>query len=91
MSHYHSENALLVLRSEDLYRDDPQPVLRQAVEHIFQGYVPIRDLPLRDVTSEVRNEGSYTPMNPGTRQRLQEYFAPHNRELYELLGRDFGW
>ena len=30
-------------------------------------------------------------MNPATKKRLEEYFAPHNRRLYELLGEDFGW
>ena len=32
-----------------------------------------------------------THMNPATRKRLEEYFAPHNRRLYELLGQDLGW
>ena len=30
-------------------------------------------------------------MTPAVRERLQEYFEPHNRRLYELLGTDFGW
>jgi len=30
-------------------------------------------------------------MNPATRQRLKEYFKPHNQRLYEYLGVDFGW
>ncbi len=35
--------------------------------------------------------GSYEPMRPDTRQKLVEYFRPHNERLYALLGRDFGW
>jgi hypothetical protein len=30
-------------------------------------------------------------MDPATRRRLEEYFEPHNRRLYEYLGVDFGW
>jgi len=30
-------------------------------------------------------------MNPETRKKLEKYFEPYNKELYELLGRDFGW
>jgi hypothetical protein len=30
-------------------------------------------------------------MSPSTRRRLDEYFRPHNRDLYERLGRDFCW
>lgn len=37
------------------------------------------------------NEGTYNPMNPATRARLIEFFAPHNARLYELLNIDFGW
>jgi hypothetical protein len=38
-----------------------------------------------------RNVGSYQPLDPKTRQMAQAFFRPHNLELYELLGRDFGW
>jgi hypothetical protein len=39
-----------------------------------------------------RNKATYEQeMVPATRRRLEEYFEPHNRRLYELLGRDFGW
>jgi hypothetical protein len=30
-------------------------------------------------------------LDPETRERLQEYFRPHNERLYELVGRDLGW
>jgi hypothetical protein len=30
-------------------------------------------------------------MDPETRQRLLDYFRPHNQRLYELLGINFGW
>jgi hypothetical protein len=30
-------------------------------------------------------------MKPATRWRLQEFYAPHNHRLYELLDWDFGW
>jgi hypothetical protein len=38
-----------------------------------------------------RNKGKYDEMNSCTRQRLEAYFEPHNRRLYEILGVDFGW
>jgi hypothetical protein len=34
---------------------------------------------------------SYPPMNPATRARLAEHFAPHNAELSRLLGRELAW
>ena len=38
-----------------------------------------------------RNRRSYDPMRPETRRRLESYFEPHNRRLYDYLGADFGW
>lgn len=54
--------------------------------HQFLGLPPHhpKDLPRLNV-------GQYDPIARETRDRLREYFAPHNRRLYELVGRDFGW
>ncbi len=45
------------------------------------------------VVADIRpmNEGSYEPMNAGTRKKLKEYFDPYNRKLFDLLGREFTW
>lgn len=37
------------------------------------------------------NAQKYSKLEPALRTRLQEYFAPHNQRLYELVGEDFGW
>ena len=37
------------------------------------------------------NTADYEPIPEHVRKRLAEYFEPHNRALYELVGRDFGW
>ena len=30
-------------------------------------------------------------LRPTERAKLNAFYAPHNRELYRLIGRDFGW
>ena len=40
---------------------------------------------------DVLNSGRYALMDESTRRRLEDYFRPHNRRLYELTGIDFGW
>ncbi|MCM8775504.1 MAG: sulfotransferase domain-containing protein [Candidatus Omnitrophica bacterium] len=35
--------------------------------------------------------GRYPEMNPSIRQRLRDYFKPHNERLTALLGIDFSW
>ena len=73
----------LILKSEDL-NDDPERIVHQTLA--FLGLPPWTP---SDFTAH--NSGRYPPMDPATRKRLAEYFAPHNRRLYAFLGRDLGW
>ena len=76
---------MLVLKSEDFFKN-PQQTLKSALT--------FPDLPA-DRIPEVLKSGKKRrygqEMDPSTRSRLEEYFAPHNRRLYDLLGMDFGW
>jgi hypothetical protein len=74
---------MLVLRSEDLWAD-PDGTYRKVLD--FLGVPPIS---LRAYGRF--NPRQYAEMAEATRQRLVEYFAEPNRDLYELLGVDFGW
>jgi hypothetical protein len=62
----------------------PQRALDKVHTHVGLPAHEHTDLP-------VLNSGSYRPMAEETRERLNAYFAPHNRRLYELTGIDFGW
>jgi hypothetical protein len=74
---------LLVLRSEDLYRD-PRETLFQVNRFLgLPEWEPGHFTPY--------NQKPYSEIDPKTRQKLLKYFEPHNRRLYEYLGRDFGW
>ncbi len=78
---------LLVLKSEDFF-ESPQQTLKRPFG--FLG-LPEWESRISELTKK-RNAGEYEgEMDPATRRRLQEYFEPHNRRLYELLGVDFGW
>ncbi|MEC9048609.1 MAG: sulfotransferase domain-containing protein [Planctomycetota bacterium] len=35
--------------------------------------------------------GKSAPLEPAMQRRLAQHYERHNQELYELLGRDFGW
>jgi hypothetical protein len=74
---------LLVIRSEDFF-DDPGTTVAQVIEYL--GLPPWKSREYRKF-----NAGEYGDMDPAIRQQLSEYYAPHNRRLYALLGRDFGW
>lgn len=81
---HYPKDQILILKSEDLYTD-PRSVVDQTFR--FLGVAPHE---LKKYSKF--NEGVYgAPLKPELRKRLGEYFAPHNRKLYALVGRDFGW
>jgi Sulfotransferase domain len=78
---------MLVLKSEDFF-EHPRETLKLVLDFL--------DLPdWGPEASELRdrvNKGGYKQrMDPAIRRRLEEFFEPHNRRLYEYLGMDFGW
>jgi hypothetical protein len=75
---------ILVLRSEDLF-EDPRSVYGQTVRFL--------DLPEHDLESYQRYNAAaeIEGMTPHLRQTLAEYFRPFNEQLYDFVGRDFGW
>jgi len=74
---------LLILQSEEFYRD-PQRIL-----HLTQDFLGVDRHEPRQFT--IYHDANYPMMDPEVRRRLRDHFAPLNRELYDLLGRDFGW
>lgn len=74
---------LLVMPLDALHRD-PERSFRRIEEHL--------GLDHRVVDLESRNQREdKPPLRDATRERLQEYYRPHNARLWELLGEDFGW
>ena len=74
---------LHVVRSEDLYGD---PVGTSAEVQRFLG-IDVLEIARLDH----HNKLPVPPMSRATRERLLEYYHPHNLALYEALGRDMGW
>ena len=84
---FFDKEQLLVLKSEDFF-EDPAGTLKTVLS--FLG-LPEWE-PEAQALRYKRNAGHYEEgMDPATRQRLEEYFEPHNKRLYEFLGVDLGW
>lgn len=81
---YVSEEKIMVVRSEDLYREPARTIAR-----VFD-FVGVPSKKLKSYTLLYQPQ-NYPSMNPSTRTRLIEYYKPHNRRLYELLGKDMMW
>jgi hypothetical protein len=74
---------LLVLNADDLFAR-PAEVFVQVQR--FLG-LPVRS----DMALTTYNSRAREPMAAQTKARLAAYYRPYNLELYELLGRNFGW
>lgn len=86
-SRHFGDDAMLILKSEDFF-EHPARVFGRVLDFLgLPGWEP----ELTDASARKRHGRRYEPMNSATRERLREYFEPHNRRLYESLGRDFGW
>jgi hypothetical protein len=83
-SEFLGKEQLLVLKSENLFEHTLE-TLRLVFAFL--------DLPYwePDEAWGSGKQGRYEEMDPVTRSRLEEYFEPHNRRLYEYLGVDLGW
>ena len=80
---YFPKEQFLILKSEDLY-SDPSKIYREVLS--FLG------LPKHDLNSfEAHRMRKYSSIDPKTREKLSKHFRPYNEQLYQLLGRNFGW
>jgi hypothetical protein len=81
MKFFPKEN-LLILKTEE-FNENPSQVFHQVLNFL--------DLPMQDVKYNKINVGKYSHMDPKIRDKLYEYFKPHNEKLYKLLDRNFNW
>jgi Sulfotransferase domain len=74
---------MLILKSEDLFNDTTNALERMLDFLEIPHWTP--------ETYLIPNKREYTGLSPLIRQRLDEYYKPHNQRLYEYLGVDLGW
>ncbi|MGN2275040.1 sulfotransferase family protein [Priestia megaterium] len=80
---YFGEDKILILKSEDLYKD-PESTLNRVFEFLSLPQYKIKEFP-------VYNKNYYEPLSDSMRKYLADYFKPHNQRLYEYLGENFNW
>ena len=74
---------ILIIPSEDLALK-PDQVLTKVFEFLDLPYFKIKDF-----TRQNRRE--YHPMKDETRKLLVEFYKPHNKKLFDMLGNKFDW
>lgn len=75
---------ILVIKSEDFYKD-PNNMYKKTLK-----FLELPDYELKTYSKE--NYFKDKPkLNNSTREKLSEYFKPHNEKLYNLIDRDMEW
>jgi len=74
---------ILILKSEDFFKE-PQASFDQVIK-----FLGLSDWQIKGFKKA--NVGHYPKMDIAMRNRLIDYFAPHNQRLYEYLGINWGW
>jgi len=81
---YYPKDRIHISSSEDFFADPTSELKRT-----------LRFLEMPDCEfncSSAKNIGGYaSEMSQEVRKYLEEIFRPHNRRLYELVGKNFGW
>lgn len=82
-SMFRPEN-VIILSSERFFAD---------LQHAWQTLLGFLELPsVQPDSFPIYNKGRYSSqLDDETSLRLKEYFRPHNKKLYEILGEDLGW
>jgi hypothetical protein len=73
----------LFIKSEDFF-SNPCASFKQTLR-----FLELPEIGLREYNK--KNAGTYTSMSMETRQKLSQYFEPHNKRLYDLLHTDLAW
>jgi hypothetical protein len=82
-SYFANRDRLLVVKSENLFT--------RRLEVLERVWTFLRLPPFESTLTPPAGRVTYEPMDPGTRRRLEGFFAPHNERLYDLLSTDFDW
>ena len=79
-----SKDQILILKSEDLY-EDPKSTYEKTLEFL--------NLPKYELQNfkKFNYYEDQPDMDKSIRQKLIEFYKPHNEKLYKLLDRNFNW
>ncbi len=80
---FYPKEKFLFIKSEE-FNKNPSRVYNDVLEFLEL-------TPFKLQKYEKIQKRQYDKMNPDTRQKLIEYFLPHNKNLYDYLEMDFDW
>jgi len=76
-------NQFLFVKSEDLFENTTEELNK------ILRFLNLSEFKLKKY--DVIRKGTYSKLEPKIRNELRVFFKPYNEQLYEYLGKDFGW
>lgn len=80
---YFPREQFLIIKSEDFFAN-PAPIVKNVYNFLELPEYQLENYPKL-------NTGYYPPISDQIKQRLADYFRPHNQKLEEFLGMKFNW
>ena len=77
------EYQILTLSTEDLKLDT-----QQTLKTIFE-FLNLSNYKIE--TPQYKKQKKYVAMNSETREKLIEFYRPHNERLFKFIGKKFDW
>ncbi len=88
---YYQHEQILLIKSEDFYQD-PRATYEETLAFLGLPFVEPRSLQKGYAIHNASKESDApAKLDSNIRKNLLAYYEPHNAELYQLVGRNFGW
>ncbi len=92
---YYSRDRFLIIKSEDYFEDEKKAIAQcfeyLGLEAIDIGTPRFFDVRWMSKDYNITSGQKRIKVPDDVKEYLREFFKPHNQDLSELLGRDFGW
>eukprot|EP00501_MAST-03F_sp_TOSAG23-6_P001176 GSMAST32.ASY1.ANO1.1220.1 assembled CDS len=87
-----SRDQLLIVNSDDLRTSEScQNELNKVFRHIGVSPHVISDTAPKNTAEQRGRKAWQKPFNPKLKQKLRDFFRPHNEAFFDLVGVDYGW
>jgi len=88
---YFARDRFLIIKSDDFFEDE-RKIITQCFDWLGVESIDIEKPLFFDQKGKKRKWVPYQREVPDdVKEHLREFFKPYNQELYQFLGRDFGW
>jgi hypothetical protein len=91
LRHFPREQILVVCSDQMRTPAGCQSVVDRVFAHLRLPPHRLSDTTAKNTAEQRGRKGWRKPFDPDLKTRLREFYRPHNAELFQMLGEDFGW